>query len=408
MNLPPPPPPPQDNDPIITQFKPVNGQSELSEGNIKRIESATGHTILHNYCKYINTTPLEVYRYLIEKKGCDINSQDGYQDTPFHNALRSFDPNDGGDITVLTYLLNHKDVNANIKGNFGQTILHIACDMVNILPLDIFKLLIETHGANVNVLDEYKDTPLHSAIRRFDPDTGGNITVLTDLINQKQVDVNVRVGCDSTLLHTACININRLPIDIFRLLIETYNCDVNAQDNFDDTPLHTALYYFDPNHGGDINVLTYLLTQTAINVNTWCRDGSTLLHYACDNITQLPLDVFKVLIETMGFGINDRDDNNDTPIHRALESLIPHNGGDITSLAYLLNQKDVNVNIRYKKGYTLLHLVCLNNLSESMDSAELDVECDTTLFPIIEVIAERCVQDVFDEKTPLEATTTTM
>jgi len=67
MNLP--PPPPQHDDPIITQFKPVNGQRELTDDNVKHIHPKTGETILHNYCRHINTTPIEVWRYLIEVKG---------------------------------------------------------------------------------------------------------------------------------------------------------------------------------------------------------------------------------------------------------------------------------------------------------------------------------------------------
>jgi len=100
MNL---PPPPQDDDPIITQFKPVKGQWELNDENIQRVDPETGNTILHNYCKCINTTPVEVYRYLIETKGCDVNAQDKSKDTLLHWAVRYFNPNKGGDINVLTY-----------------------------------------------------------------------------------------------------------------------------------------------------------------------------------------------------------------------------------------------------------------------------------------------------------------
>jgi len=50
------PPPPQDDDPIITQFKPQYGQWELTDDNSKRIDLTTGETILLNYCKKINST----------------------------------------------------------------------------------------------------------------------------------------------------------------------------------------------------------------------------------------------------------------------------------------------------------------------------------------------------------------
>jgi ankyrin repeat protein len=117
-------PPPQADDPIITQFKPVEGQWELTGENITRIDPETGRTILHNYCRHINTTPLEVYRYLIEVKGCDINAQDKYNDTPIHLAFHFLNPNTGGDINLLTFLLNQKGVNINIKGQYDETLLH--------------------------------------------------------------------------------------------------------------------------------------------------------------------------------------------------------------------------------------------------------------------------------------------
>jgi len=53
------PPPPRDDDPIITQFKPVEGQWELTEDNIKHIDPETGETILLNYSQYIMTTHLQ-------------------------------------------------------------------------------------------------------------------------------------------------------------------------------------------------------------------------------------------------------------------------------------------------------------------------------------------------------------
>jgi len=244
MNL---PPPPQDDDPIITQFRPVHGQWELNDENINRIDPTTGQTILHKYCQHINTTPLEVYRYLIETKGCDINVQDNKKDTPIHRAITYFrSTEDGGNITALTYLLSQNGINGNNKNNRGYTILH----------------------------------------------------------------------------------------------------------------------------------------------------------YACGNINHLPLDIFKVLIETMGCDVNARNNNKDTPLHHALKHSNPRNGRDITVWAYLINQNNVNINIQNEKGCNLLHLTCTNNLPSYKRSVERDAECDTIFCQIIEVIAERCVQQVLDENNP--------
>jgi ankyrin repeat protein len=317
MNLP--PPPPQADDPIITQFKPDYGQWELTEDNINRIDPETGHTILHNYCQHINTTPLGVWRYLIETRGCDINAQDNKKDTPLHRAFRYFNPK--SDIAVLTYLFSQKGINGDAKDQYGYTILHKACERINELPKEIFELLIETVG-----------------------------------------------------------------------------CDVNAQDYNLNTPLHRAFCCFDRTDGGKIAVLIHLLTQKGINCNIKGQSGYTLLHYASNEING-PINIFKLLIETHGADVNIQNDNNDTPVHLAFRSFKHDNGGNIDVLAYLINQQTVNVNIKGKKGHNLLHLACLNNLLDSRRFVKLNPECDTNLCRIVEVIAERCVQEVLDAAT---------
>jgi cytohesin len=261
-----------------------------------------------------------VYQYLIETKGCDINVQDNYNNIPLILALLYFK---GGNITVLMYLLSQGNINANIKGQCGHTILHYACEKINKLPLEIFKLLIETHGADVNAQNDNKDTPLHRAVRRFNPDVGGNITTLTYLLSQKDVNCNIKGSFGCTLLHTACEQINTLPLDVFKLLIEILGCDVNVHNNHKNTPLHLAFHAFDP-----------------------------------------------------------------------------HYGDDITIFAYLINENNANVNIKDQKGFNSLHLACISNLSESRDSVELNAECDTTLCQIVEFIVEACLFQILDETTP--------
>jgi hypothetical protein len=56
------------------------------------------------------------------------------------------------------------------------------------------------------------------------------------------------------------------------------------------------------------------------------------------------------LIETHG------GDKN-TPLHEALEYFKPRNGGDIAVLAYLIHQKNADVNSKNEKGYTSFGLI---------------------------------------------------
>jgi ankyrin repeat protein len=401
MNL---PPPPQGDNPIITQFKPAWGQWELNDGNIQRIDPETGQTILHNYCKYINTTPLEVYKHLIETLGADINVQDKDKNTPLHYALIHFTPNeDDGNTTVLMYLLGQRDVNVNIKGKYGVTLLHTACNNINTIPLDVFKLVVETHGADLNAQDDFHETPIHRAVCYFSPNHGGDFTTLMYFLTHKNVHVNVKGRDGSTLLHSACANINDLSLDVFKLLVERKGFDVNAQDDDKDTPIHVALHYFNPDDGGDITILTYLVSQEGVNVNVKGEDGYTLLHTACYNLNFLPLDIFKLLIKTQGCDVNIQDDDGNTPLYIAFRQF---NGRALAVLSYLLSQESVNVNIKSPIGCTLLHEACICNITESddalnsdddLDDANLGDKSDTILSQIVEVIVERCVQQVLDE-----------
>jgi ankyrin repeat protein len=354
MNL----PPPQDNDMIITQFKPADDQWELSEENIKRIDPKNGATILHNYCRSINTTPLGVYRYLIETKGCDINIQDNYNDTPPFDAIRFFNPRYGGNINVLTYLLGQKDLNAGINGHHGYTLLHLSCLNINILPLDLFKLLIETKGCDINTPDNNNNTPLHCAFRDFSSFRGGDISVLTYLLGQEDFNVNIRGSHGRTLLHWACQNINQLTINVFKLLIETHGIDLNLQDDHHNPPLFCAIRDFNPEAGGDVAILTYLISLDSVSINTIGYAGRTLLHRACLQIDKLPLDIFKLLIEIKGGDVNAQDNNNDTPIHIALCSFDSDEDSDVNTLIYLLGLDCVNVNTKNNSGHTLIHSAC--------------------------------------------------
>jgi len=50
---------------------------------------------------------------------------------------------------VLPYLINQKNVDADIKGLNGFTLLHIAGKKISGLLLDVVKVLIEIHDVDV-------------------------------------------------------------------------------------------------------------------------------------------------------------------------------------------------------------------------------------------------------------------
>jgi ankyrin repeat protein len=327
-------PPPLDDDPIITEFKPIDGQWELNDENIKYVNPETGETILHNYCGCVDAMPLGVLRYLVETKGCDVNAVDKRGNTPIHDALVHC--NDSSDMSILSYLLRQNGVNANTKNENGYNLLHQACFNVNSLSIEIFEDLFEICGADINAEDESKTTPLYYAL----PDFCGDIAVLNYLFSRKELTLKVKGQNGHTLLHWACEYINTLPIEVYKLLLKR-NSTINTQDDDGNTPIHIALRQFNPEEGGDIDVLTFLLGQKGINISLRGEYGRNLLHIACGNINALPTKIFKYLIENLKLSLFSLDLDKTASIVLALRFFEEECGGNIKTLNYLTGQKGV-------------------------------------------------------------------
>jgi ankyrin repeat protein len=260
-------PAPLVDDPIITQFRPVTGQLKLNEANIKRIDPKSGETILHNHCKYINTTPIEVYRYLIEIKGCDISLQSTNRNTPIHYALRYFNSKKGGDIHTLMYLLNQEGIDVNTKGITGRTMLHYACENINTTPLPIFKYLIEIMGCDITIQSTNHGNPIQYAFRYFDSNKGGDINTLIYLLNREGIDVNTKGNDGHTILHYACENINRLPFDIIKYLIEIKGLKIDCLDKYGNTPLHLLMTHLSTKLDSNVSQAAEYLIEKGIPIN---------------------------------------------------------------------------------------------------------------------------------------------
>ena len=77
-------------------------------------------TLLHFAC-YGGS--LQLVQTLIQQynAGSYINSRDGYNDTPFHDAALS------GSAEVIEYLIDKFGCDPNVKGDLGKSLLHCAC-----------------------------------------------------------------------------------------------------------------------------------------------------------------------------------------------------------------------------------------------------------------------------------------
>jgi hypothetical protein len=159
----------------------------------------------------------------------------------------------------------------------------------------VFRYLIETKGAKINPTNNL----LYFAFQSFNTGSG-DVNTLIYLLSKLDVDVN-SASYYNTVLQNALSYINRLPLDVFKYLIEINGANVNDQT------LRQIFCNFCSNDSSAQNILIYLLSQKNIDVNVKGQDGRTWLQLVCTNPYLLSLDVLKYLIEKKGAKVHDSD-----------------------------------------------------------------------------------------------------
>ena len=121
---------------------------------------------------------------------------------------------------VVSFLLNNDfGCDVNVKGDLGQSFLHIACQKGYV---DFIKTAIVKHKADVNVQDLRGNTLLIAAALE------GRKEVVSFLLNNDfGCDVNVKGHLDKSFLHIVC---QKGYVDFLETAIVKHKADVNAGD----------------------------------------------------------------------------------------------------------------------------------------------------------------------------------
>ncbi|MBD1828763.1 ankyrin repeat domain-containing protein [Microcoleus vaginatus GB1-A2] len=268
-------------------------------------------------CYSICTTPLfwarspEMAKLLIAK-GADVNAKNKHGTTPLHMARSK---------AIAKILLaagakiNIKEDNA--RNGKSRTLLHNAAKIG-------FKELVQQlikDGANVAIRDRIKRTPLHYA-------TTKEVAALLML------DINAIDQYGDTPLHLA---VDRGSQDIAELLIAN-GARVNVRNANGQTPLYQAIAI---GH----NEIAALLINNGTDVNNIDGSGTTPLHKAAHYGT---VKILKWLI-AKGAEINIQDNQRKTPLDIAVDLKLQD------TVARLIS-KNPDVNSEDKEGRTLLHI----------------------------------------------------
>ena len=115
-----------------------------------------GETLLHKVC-FFNEHPLEIVKYLVEKKKADVNAQtDSKADTSLHYASGGLNANNN--LELVKYLVDNK-ADVNSKNKDSDTPLHNSCRNNS---FEIVNYLVD-NKANLNAKDKDNKTPLEIA-----------------------------------------------------------------------------------------------------------------------------------------------------------------------------------------------------------------------------------------------------
>lgn len=185
---------------------------------------------INQHRAYSRETPLHLAAKNAEEKtvrllcenGADVSARDQDGDTPLHKAVAKRENCKKIASTLLEY---ESDINAvDAK---GKTVLN---SVVHYNP-EAAEFLI-THGADVNIADHNKHTPLHMVTIGMH-----NILPTVNLLVEHDADVNVVDEDGDTPLHCAASHNKQ---GMMELLIKA-NCDMNIVNNLGETPAFTAL-----------------------------------------------------------------------------------------------------------------------------------------------------------------------
>lgn len=202
-------------------------------------------------------------------------------DTPLHTAARR------GKIDLITHLVRKQGADINAVDNFGNTPLHSA---VHNGHFRVAKLLVDL-GANVRTCDKFGNTPLFEAVCNGSRD-------LTELLLKNGANVNTRNNHGNTPIFDAVVR--KKSYDIIKLLVE-YGSSLNTRNRHGMTPIHDAVC------SGSIDVVKTLIALGA-DVNARNRYKMSPLQFAVRNDQ---LEICKLLLSN-GADVNVFFDNGNT------------------------------------------------------------------------------------------------
>ncbi|XP_046647767.1 serine/threonine-protein phosphatase 6 regulatory ankyrin repeat subunit B-like [Daphnia pulicaria] len=337
------------------------------------IKSNQEQTTLHFASEWRNI-PIDLFRKILEKS-TDVNAQNANGNTALQLAIVKKCE------AMIKELVNHKDVDLNLKDNDYCTALQLASSRNNV-PVDLFRIILEK-STDVNAQEKNGHTALHLAIALE------NRTAVEEVLKHKDVDVNLKNNDNQTALHLASVWKN-MSVDLFRKILEK-SSDVNAQEIDGHTALHISIIYESK------SALEELLKRKDVDFNLKNNNNQTARDFA-SSWENIPVDLLRIILEKS----NAKDEKGNTALHVAIMNKSK------TVVGELLKRSESDVNLKNNDKQTALHLACWWNdipidlfkiiLKKSTDVNVQEEDGDTALHNAIVFEFETAIKELLERK----------
>ena len=346
-------------------------------------QDGSGNTALHIAVAQDPKISAKKVQHLTEDKRCDINIKNHEGNTALHVAVGKVA------FEIVKMLVNHAECNPNIQNNDGNTALHLCIiDMLSLAhermsqkslnslrssQLDTLSIQDSIESDTSSLFESYEEirflgitersrsfsefpTQFHRSgstrsLQPFSiartPSDKRLMMITMAILRHKNVTLNAQNICGNTILHEAVKG--HTGMTIFKKLV-SLNTETLSRKNFEEpplTPLHMSINY---------NRLSF---AEAMVISRKCSDedivmateGKLLLHRIIPSRKKKKLAM--ALIEFQGYKINERNGDNETPLHITCRT------GDIAYLKTLARNPRCDLNAQNGIGETALHIaVC--------------------------------------------------
>ena len=266
---------------------------------------------------------LRICRALLQNYNFGIHERDDAGFTLLHHAAWSFD------LDLFQYLIE-KGSNVFSKTKDDRNCLHLAAERGD---LKICKVVFQNYNFDIHARDDDERTVFHYAA------LSGDLELLLYLIeNGSHIFSKTKNG--NTCLHLAA---EKGRLKICRELLQKYNFDIHAIDDYGCTVLHCAA------KSGDLELFQYLLASGS-DIFSKTKDGKSALHLAANNGH---LKICVALLQSYNFDIHPKDDDGWNVLHCAARS------GNLELFKYLI-AKGSEVDSKTKDHANCLHIAAWN------------------------------------------------